>query len=82
MLTLAVRKAILAGLARTPECLSLAVNASLVQNGRSTVHIFYEDQAAGNLERIERGLTWPKMIHEWRKSHALMRREFGEGSEE
>jgi len=75
--TLAVRKAILAGLACTPACLSLAVNASLVQNGRSTVHIFYEDQAAGNLERIERGLTWPQVIHEWRQD-ALMRREYGE----
>ena len=67
--TLAVRKAILAGIARTPECASLAVNASLVQNGRSTVHLFYEDHAAGNLERLRCGFTWPEMIREWRREY-------------
>jgi len=76
--TPAVRKAILAGLASTPECVSLAVKASAVRDRRKTVHPDDEDHAAGNLERIQRGLTWPQMIHEWRQSHVLMRREYEE----
>ncbi len=67
--TLAVRKAILAGLVRTPGCASLAVNASLARDGRATVHIYHDDRAAGNLERERISATWPQMVHLWRLAY-------------
>ena len=66
------------GIENAPEYQESLLKSRFSKDTRKTVHPFDADHAAGNLERIERGLTWPQMIHEWRKSHALMRREYGE----
>ena len=52
--TLAVRKAILAGIARTPECASLAVNASLATCRRGNVS--YTISLWNSMQKLRRDL--------------------------
>jgi len=56
--TLPVRKAILAGVASTPACLSLAVNASRCDLGRKKVWYSDELRDAQQALRLELGETW------------------------
>lgn len=70
------------GIERAPVFHQALLKRDFSKDTRKKVHVWDSDHAAGSVERERTGITWPAVIHLWRQSHDLMRREYDEGSEE
>lgn len=61
---------VIAGIAYAPQLAEQILSASQRRDTRRTVHIYPEEQIAGNMERNELGLTWPDMLRLWYQAYA------------
>ena len=61
-----------AGIAGAPTFQQSLLKCDFSKDRRKTVHLYDDDHAAGNLERLRTGATWPAVVHSWRLAHELM----------